>query len=40
MASEADEAIVFWEGTSKGTEHLIRIMKGIEKPVKVINYEA
>lgn len=39
MAGYADEAIVFWNGKSKGSEHMINIMKGIGKPVKVIKYE-
>ena len=39
MADYADEAICIWNGISKGTEHMINIMKGIGKPVRVITYE-
>lgn len=38
MADYADEAVVFWDGQSKGSQHMINIMKGIGKPVKVVNY--
>ena len=39
MADYCDEAICVWDGESKGTAHMIRIMKGMGKPVKVITYE-
>lgn len=39
MADFSDELIAFYNGTSKGTEHMINIMKGIGKPIKVITYE-
>lgn len=39
MADYADELIAFHNGSSKGTQHMINIMKGIQKPVKVIAYE-
>lgn len=38
MADYADELVAFWDGKSKGTEHMIKIMEGIGKPVKVIKY--
>lgn len=39
MADVADEAVVFWDGISKGSAHMIRIMQGIEKPVQVILFK-
>lgn len=39
MASYADEAIVFWDGESKGSEHMIKIMKNINKTVYIIKYK-
>ena len=36
MAQYADEAIVFWDGTSKGTQHMIDIMAEHKKPCQVI----
>jgi len=38
MALYSEELIAFWDGMSKGTEHMIKIMKNLEKPVKVIEY--
>ncbi len=34
----ADGAIIFWDGQSKGTNHMINIMKQLNKYVHVINY--
>ena len=36
MANYADELIAFWDGVSKGTQHMINIMKNKNKPVTVI----
>lgn len=33
MAEYADKLIAFWDGHSKGTEHMIRTMQQMEKPV-------
>jgi len=38
MAEYADEAIVFWDGKSRGSIHMINTMKNIKKPVVVIKY--
>lgn len=39
MASIADSAIVFWDGRSKGSKHMINIMHELGKPVVAISYE-
>lgn len=33
MADVADGALIFWDGKSPGTEHMIRLMKGLQRPV-------
>jgi len=38
MAEVADCAICFWNGKSKGTEHMIDTMKKLNKPVKVVKF--
>lgn len=38
MAKNADALIAFWNGTSKGTEHMIKTMKALKKPVRVVRY--
>jgi hypothetical protein len=35
MAMAADAAIVLWDGMSKGSNHMINIMKAMKKPVHV-----
>lgn len=35
MAQYADEAIVFWDTFSRGTGHLLTVMKELEKPVEL-----
>ncbi len=37
MAEYADALIAFWSG-SKGTKHMIEIMKRLNKPYKVVRY--
>lgn len=39
MGDYADFAICFWDGESKGTEHMIRTMKMKKKPYYVFNYK-
>lgn len=39
MAKVANSAIVFWDGESKGSEHMINIMNDMNKPVWVILYK-
>ena len=36
IALYADEAIAFWDGKSKGTEHTIKLFKKLGKEVRVI----
>jgi hypothetical protein len=36
MAEYADCLVAFWNGQSKGTKHMIDIMKNLGKPVEVI----
>lgn len=36
MANEADSALMFWDGKSKGTQHNISDMKAQNKPCTVI----
>lgn len=38
MADYADEAIVFWDGQSRGSKNMIDNMTKRNKPVKVIKY--
>lgn len=38
MAIECDEAIVFWDGKSKGTKNMIDCLKKYNKPYKLIRY--
>lgn len=38
MGKFADGLLVFWDGQSHGTKHMIDYMNSINKPVTVINY--
>ena len=38
MAKVADALVAFWDGKSKGTEHMIRLMKNMNKPYKIVRY--
>lgn len=38
MAAHADGAIVIWDGASKGSKHMIEIMKSLGKPVRIIRF--
>lgn len=38
MALFADFLVAFWDGTSKGTKHMIETMQSLRKPVIVIRY--
>jgi len=38
MAAEADALIAFWDGKSKGTEHMIKTMETLKKPVRIVYY--
>jgi uncharacterized phage-like protein YoqJ len=39
MAEVADAAIVFWDGQSKGSKHMIDIAKNKGLKVRVVNYD-
>ena len=38
MLKNADAVICFWDGISKGTEHMIEITRKINKPLRVVKY--
>lgn len=38
MAKYADALIAFWDGSSRGTKHMIETMRFMNKPVKVVRY--
>jgi hypothetical protein len=38
MGRFADEAVVFWDGQSKGTQHMINIMHDLGKPIHIIKF--
>lgn len=38
MAEFADGLLLFWDGRSKGSGHMLNIMKGLKKPYRVISY--
>ncbi len=39
MAEYADACIVFWDGSSKGSRHMIDIAKELKLPTKVVLYK-
>lgn len=39
MGEYADALLAFWDGHSKGTRHMIDIMKRLKKPYLVISYD-
>ena len=38
MAENADALIAFWDGESKGTQHMIRLAQDKKLPVRVVKY--
>lgn len=38
MGEFADAALVFWNGKSKGTKHMIDIMRRLKKPLCIVMY--
>lgn len=38
MGDIASHAVVFWDGESTGSNHMIEYMKELDKPVKIFNY--
>lgn len=39
MGDYADELVAFWDGKSKGTQHMINYMRSLNKPVKVVMFK-
>jgi len=39
MAKYATNAIIFWDGNSKGTENMIKLMEKLKKPFDIIFYK-
>ena len=39
MGDYADCAIIFWDGQSHGTKHMIETMKRLKKPYCIYNYD-
>lgn len=38
MVKLADLALIFWDGQSKGTKHMIEVMDRLNKPAYVVRY--
>ena len=38
MSRYCDAAVIFWDGESRGSKHMIDISKASGKPYKVVNY--
>lgn len=38
MGNYCDNALIFWDGESKGTKHMIGIMNKLNKKYKVVSY--
>ena len=38
MGRFSDGLLVFWDGQSRGTKHMIEFMKSLAKPIRIINY--
>lgn len=38
MGKDAMALIAFWDGQSKGTQHMIKFMEKLSKPVTIISY--
>lgn len=38
MGDDADMALIFWDGQSKGTKHMIDYMEKMNKPVYLVEY--
>lgn len=39
MAEVADALVAFWDGKSRGTANMIRTMRAMDKPVRVVRYD-
>tara|TARA_B100001250_G_scaffold200338_1_gene171782 strand:+ start:6348 stop:6827 length:480 start_codon:yes stop_codon:yes gene_type:complete len=40
MGKYADALLAYWDGASRGTMHMINIMRELNKPVRVVRYTA
>lgn len=38
MGQFADGLLAYWDGSSRGTKHMIETMRRLNKPVRIINY--
>lgn len=38
MGEYSNTAVIFWDGTSRGSAHMIKVIKELEKPYRVIKY--
>jgi len=38
MGEFADEAVIFWDGMSKGTKYMIDIMDELGKPIHIVKF--
>lgn len=38
MGRTADLALIFWDGKSSGTKHMIGVMEMLQKPYYIVNY--
>ena len=38
MANHADALVAFWDGQSRGTAHMVRLMQQKGKPVRVVRF--
>ena len=38
MGDYADQAVIFWDGKSRGTKHMVDYMGAVKKPVFIFNY--
>lgn len=39
MGDATDAGIIFWDGKSSGSKDMVNVMKILEKPYRVVNYE-
>ena len=40
MANFSDGLLAFWDGKSRGTQHMIDTMENLGKPVRIVRYES
>ena len=39
MGDYANAAVIFWDGQSKGSKHMLEYMQSLGKPVRVVRYK-